>query len=114
MKTLLIVFVVLLFLLTLLSSFGGSIRPAEPFYDATPAEKMTFVDQPYSYSNPVPPRYDTFTTDIPPATDMYSMPPPPLTEPKTVQLLGGNDMMQKIDVPEPFVNDDQIAAGAPF
>jgi hypothetical protein len=35
MKNLLLVFVVLLFLLTLLSSFGGSIR-TEPFYDGTP------------------------------------------------------------------------------
>lgn len=41
MKTTLIVFVVLLFLLTLLGSFGGSIRTsAEPFYDETSSIKV--------------------------------------------------------------------------
>lgn len=144
MKTLLIVFVVILFLLTLLSSFGGSIRPAEPFYDASPAQVLGVgpsKDQRLEYNSPVPPTYDTYTNDMPtydtytnemPTYDTYvndmpsgmnqSMPPmPPGMSgmmpqgggPKTVQLLGGSDMMQKIDVPEPFVNDDD-ATGAPF
>jgi hypothetical protein len=36
MRTLLIVFAILLLLLTLLGTFGGSIKYTEPFYDATP------------------------------------------------------------------------------
>jgi len=50
MKTLLLVFVVLLFLLTLLSSFGGSIRTNEPFYDANPALKEE--EEPYTNTMP--------------------------------------------------------------
>lgn len=43
-KTLLVIFAVLLLLLTLLSAFGGSVRPAEAFY---PFE--TYVDAENSY-----------------------------------------------------------------
>lgn len=57
MKTLLIVFIVLLFLLTLLSSFGGSIRPKEPFYDDVPAY------EPERFELPNPEHYETFNTN---------------------------------------------------
>lgn len=39
MKTIVVTFAVLLFLLTLLGSFGGSIRTTEPFYNPVPAVK---------------------------------------------------------------------------
>ena len=47
MKNLLLVFVVLLFLLTLLSSFGGSIR-TEPFYDGNPPAITSLPTPPVS------------------------------------------------------------------
>jgi hypothetical protein len=45
MKNILIVFAVLLFLLTLLSSFGGSIRPSEPFYEEASAPMVSEIDR---------------------------------------------------------------------
>lgn len=44
MKTLLIIFAVLLLLLTLLSAFGGSISFKEPFYDASMMKKKDDED----------------------------------------------------------------------
>lgn len=41
MKTTLIIFAVLLFLLTLLAAFGGSIRYSEPFYDTVKSEHQS-------------------------------------------------------------------------
>lgn len=79
MKTLLIVFAVLLVLLTLLSSFGGSIRTsAEPFYDATPAivrgeKREDKFPDPYSPSyNYQQPNYlqEAFTTATPTMQNM--------------------------------------------
>lgn len=58
MKSLLIIFIVLLFLLTLLSSFGGSIKTSEPFYDANPAFQPT---APPSFDIPHPEKFETFT-----------------------------------------------------
>jgi hypothetical protein len=43
-KTMLIVFAVLLFLLTLLASFGGSIKAGEPFYDSSLLKRSPFID----------------------------------------------------------------------
>lgn len=60
-KTLLVIFAVLLLLLTLLSAFGGSIRPAEMFYEepampvmpATPVvAEETMMMMPSSDTNP--------------------------------------------------------------
>jgi hypothetical protein len=42
MKTLLITFAVLLLLLILLSTFGGSIRPAEAFYQQKQAREFFY------------------------------------------------------------------------
>lgn len=45
MKTIVVTFAVLLFLLTLLGSFGGSIRSAEPFYNPIPPiDEKPFLD----------------------------------------------------------------------
>lgn len=44
MKVLLIVFGILLLLLTLLSTFGGSIRPGEPFYQPMAQPKEYFYE----------------------------------------------------------------------
>lgn len=117
MRTLLIVFVVLLFLLTLLSSFGGSIRPAEPFFDAVPADMMPSYEG-FSYSDPQPPTYDTYADvpqgytenyeDMPQVAEEYQDMPPP---PANVALMQGG--MLKIDTPEPFV-DGEGSTGAPF
>lgn len=111
MRTLLIVFIVLLFLLTLLSSFGGSIRHAEPFYDEMPAEQMPSMET-FEYGNPEPPTYDTFTempsADMPPVMESYEEAP---QQPSEVNMLQGG--MEKLMVPEPFV-DGEDAAGAPF
>lgn len=46
MKTLLIVFAVLLLLLTLLSTFGGSIRPSEPFIQEIKPRNEYYYDTP--------------------------------------------------------------------
>lgn len=61
MKTLLIVFAVLLLLLTLLSTFGGSIRPSEPFFQD--------AKQPNEYYYEAPFQSEQFT-------DSMVMPPP--------------------------------------
>lgn len=132
MKKLLIVFIVLLFLLTLLSSFGGSIRTAEPFYDATPAYT------PESFEVPNPSTYETYgsastmdkeyfyedpSPEIPPATP----PAPPSFVPETpasnskpaeksakpTQESFVPLSMEKFDIPEPFTDLDSTV-GAPF
>lgn len=108
MKTLLIVFAVLLFLLTLLSSFGGSIRPAEPFYDPIPAMNEVpppASDMASSYMVPNPPNYDTFVDE-----EQKQQPPPP----SMAELLPSQPAaVEKLNVPEPFV--DAIAeVGAPY
>lgn len=163
MKTLLLVFVVLLFLLTLLSSFGGSIRTNEPFYDATPAlrEEETYTNtmppadmmpQPENFyptmdaNKPMESFYanlgtplkqeaqEDFYSDVPsipmstvssamPMPTMDNVPKPPsfptMAVPETK-----NDAVadqereqyvnyEKIEVPEPFFNDDKFA-GAPL
>jgi hypothetical protein len=77
MKTILIVFAVLLFLLTLLSSFGGSIRTGEPFYDATPAvrkERFTEKQKERFYNMPQLPRSY-------PAERFYQGPDAPMAPP---------------------------------
>ena len=126
MKNLLIVFIVLLFLLTLLSSFGGSIKVSEPFYDAKPAYKSK---EPIGYDVPNPPRYATFNQ--PQQEHFYEdaqqppvAPVPPAFVPESTQIGSqptaltasaaetfGN--LEKFDIPEPFVNSDS-QTGAPF
>ena len=137
MKNLLIVFIVLLFLLTLLSSFGGSIKVSEPFYDAKPAYKSK---EPLGYDVPNPPRYATFNqptdqqehfNEYPQPEHFYedstqqpAAPVPPAFVPESTQMGSqptaltasaaesfGN--LEKFDIPEPFVNAD-IQTGAPF
>lgn len=130
MKKLLLVFVVLLFLLTLLSSFGGSIRPAEPFYDTTPAVL------PEHFELPRTPSYNTFAVGdgareyfyedtqpivIQPPNPPPSAPtpPPPVVpkkeEPKILYSPSVEKFVdiEKFEIPEPFVNPDS-EVGAPF
>ena len=81
MKTILIVFAILLILLTLLGTFGGSISYREPFYElSTLAEqeqrsysKVHFEDMPSSYvpdmpSSDVP---DMLMSNMPPSDSSY-------------------------------------------
>jgi hypothetical protein len=81
MKELLIVFAVLLLLLTLLSTFGGSIRHSEPFYAPHKQSKEYYYDTPklppneyYDNTNPMMP---------PPISENYDnmMPPPSMSVP---------------------------------
>lgn len=132
MKTLLISFAVLLFLLTLLSSFGGSIR-SEPFYDANPAIEPTNPTTPPTYNFSAPSYDNTIQTmenapappemppiDIPkvenkaaeaagvpvPEPEQFMQMPPFLSPPETYV------DMQKVDnVPAPFANNEY---GAPL
>lgn len=82
MKTTLIVFAVLLFLLVLLSSFGGSIRTNEPFYNAVPA--VTSVAPPSQPPSMMPPSQPPSMT--PPMTPPSMTPPmtPPVTPPSSM------------------------------
>ena len=140
MKTLLIVFIVLLFLLTLLSSFGGSIRPMEPFYDSIPAfEPETFA---------VPEKYETDDDALyNPSTEYFYEEVPANEKKQTGAGMGagmdaGNSSgiestevgspsskfstpvpegfleqirgFEKFDVPEPFMNEEEATQGAPF
>ncbi len=52
--TLLIVFAVLLLLLTLLSTFGGSIRTGEPFYEPVAAAQYDPVSEYYTAASDMP------------------------------------------------------------
>lgn len=70
MKALLIVFAVLLLLLTLLSTFGGSIRPGEPFYQP---ESPDYV--PEKFQQPMMPPSEPFQDQgIPDYPTMSSSP----------------------------------------
>lgn len=125
MKNLLIVFIVLLFLLTLLSSFGGSIRTTEPFYDATPAYTPETFELPnpptyetytntnnntmnneyfYQETGPEVPTYNTYNETSEPVQQDYVPPSQESFEPLP---------MEKFDVPEPFT-DTETTVGAPF
>jgi hypothetical protein len=70
MKELLITFAFLLLLLTLLSTFGGSIRPGEPFYQPalqSPYEsrKTLQENQLYSSTNEISEQFINTTPNIP-------------------------------------------------
>ncbi len=80
MRTILIVFAILLVLLTLLGTFGGSIKYREPFYEtsvyAEQEQRAGFED--------MPPSDVVQQADMPPPTEvdmsnvqMSDMPPPP-------------------------------------
>ena len=135
MKSLLIIFIVLLFLLTLLSSFGGSIKTSEPFYDASPAFQPT---APPSFDIPHPEKFETFTMNehfnahkmnetfyedsaespavpslVPQNPQSVSSQPAQTTEAyeeKKAEMFGN---LEKFEIPEPFVDADS-QVGAPF
>lgn len=97
MKTVLIVFVVLLFLLTLLTSFGGSIRrtASEPFYDSNPA--VTENEYPFSTQ-------EQFFEETPslPTSNVESGPAvSPATQVEKFENMSGT--------PEPFTSEDNLA-----
>ena len=125
MKNLLLVFVVLLFLLTLLSSFGGAIR-TEPFYDSVPA--ITSIPQPpvekratsgpatvttptsppiFNESPPVSASVVPITPsleNVPQAPSMTNMTVPPST----------NNAVKVAQTEEPFTNYEKVDVPAPF
>jgi hypothetical protein len=117
MKTLLIVFAVLLFLLTLLSSFGGSIRPAEPFYDPIPAMNELPPPANSSYAVPNPSRYDTFVDYQQHEEERFAEQErreQQAVAPSIAEMLPRHQStVEKVSVPEPFVDMD-ANAGAPY
>ena len=135
MKNILIIFAVLLFLLTLLSSFGGSIRPAEPFYEEAAAStsdlerqqkelaaieaQMKQLDQLSQLQNQLSNQIDKAasmtnigsnapTTTTPPATTASSMPPPPPAVASPAAPVAGATppVVEPFEVPEPFSGTD--------
>lgn len=132
-QTILVVFIVLLFLLTLLGSFGGAIRPREPFYDETPVyqpSEMTSMQAPSSRSAGQPTLASgymepTRTATLAPTASIPT--PPPITPdtPKnnanpTIQapqeeenLTERFQVVEKFEVPEAF-EDFDAQLGAPF
>lgn len=100
MKTLLVTFAVLLFLLTLLSSFGGSIRVHEPYFEETPAVQP-FVEE----EAPKP--------ELPPATPAASL--QSMAAAVNMASSGATPTVPKIEtyedhyVPEPFEEDTTVA-----
>lgn len=140
MKTILVTFAVLLFLLTLLGSFGGAIRTNEPFFDAVPAVKEegllrgpTMINQINDVLNMAtngtapkfqppavaPEMYEDYPTSAPPTytTEKFyeeagPYPNAPVSMPTTETFYQD----EKIDmyVPEPFENDTDVAAASPF
>lgn len=141
MKNLLIVFIVLLFLLTLLGSFGGSIRPAEPFYDGTPAytmpgaehffvdaakkkalehfyeekEKEEAIERFYEEEKEkeVFPAPGTATAATTGAPPSYLDATPSMTMPTPPSTSEQIAVVEKFEVPEPFMSAD-ADVGAPF
>lgn len=79
MRTLLIVFAILLLLLTLLGTFGGSIKYNEPFYQPMQmTERMTGRESKSSYRNiGDPDTEENFYNDAPVPTTMMEMPSMP-------------------------------------
>lgn len=103
MKTIFVVFAILLFLLTLLSSFGGSIRK-EPYYDSNPAiivPEGFFEEQ--KTSMPAPP-----TLAKGPETDLSKLG----VEEKKEKFEEEQEMNE--EVPEPFEDLEEFQVGAPF
>ena len=114
MKTLLIVFAVLLLLLTLLSTFGGSIRQAEPFY--APPQNAS-GNQEYYYDYPkMPPNefYDNQSPEMPvnenyapPAMGVATPSGPPMIPHVSEEFTGPTTpSLGPNGTPEPFEEED--------
>lgn len=101
MKTLLVTFAVLLFLLTLLSSFGGSIRVHEPYFEETPAVQ------------PPAKEHEATKAELPPATPAASL--QSMAAAVNMASSGATPTVPKIEtyedsyVPEPFEEDTTVA-----
>lgn len=124
MKSLLITFAVLLFLLTLLSSFGGSIRSStEPFYQAMDESALMrekeILERQLNALESVETYYQA--PESMPMMDS-NIPPPDYMPPDYQQqehMTGSNVdqtqipvtetfVSQKIDLPEPYVSTDNF------
>jgi hypothetical protein len=119
-KTLLIIFAILLLLLTLLSAFGGSIRPVapEPFVSGHPFEKffdpstITVPEEDSQSANPLFQNQSSVQAgregfNAPNASDSV-LPPFPATSAPTMTAKSSETFI------EPFENDDKLATLAPF
>jgi cytoskeletal protein RodZ len=136
MNTVLITFIVVLFLLTLLSSFGGSIRPSEPFYDEMPPEVVpassateTFYAEADATATPSPMTLSMQSSDVPPPPAPKEQTPEEkakeslLATMREVQSITAQSVptvdkftnLEKFEtgIPEPFEEDD-LHVGAPF
>jgi hypothetical protein len=92
MKTLLIVFAVLLLLLTLLSTFGGSIRPSEQFYQEPKQRNEYYYDGP-PMSMPSEQFMDSEGPIVaPPMSEQYESSPAPYMSEQYTDMPGGPEM----------------------
>ncbi len=94
MKSTLVVFAVLLLVLTLISAFGGSIRPKETFYADVEEDPMgveEFEAQKVTLTLPQ-------QKEDPKAVTSSIMPPPKSAVAQTVNAVAG--------IPEPYVDGD--------
>lgn len=80
MKYIFVTFAVLLFLLTLLSSFGGAIRTNEPFYDPVPPTPIAGSESTEVAPTPVVPE----VISTPPMETPVMLPAPAVDLPPTV------------------------------
>lgn len=140
MKTILVTFAVLLFLLTLLGSFGGSIYTNEPFFDAVPAVKEeqllrgpSMVNQindvlnmatngtAPNFSAMLPESYENFPVQVPPQYPaskeaFYEEKLRPVSQnasqPASMEAFYQGDEKIDTSVPEPFETD--VAGASPF
>ena len=114
--TLLIVFAVLLLLLTLLSTFGGSIRTGEPFYEPVAAAQYDPVSEYYTAASEMPnfeppsvmpsdAMSENFANAVP-TPSIPSIPPPPVVAPKK--------MSEEGFAIEPFEDENKASLLASF
>lgn len=135
MRTLLIVFAILLVLLTLLGTFGGSIRYTEPFYEvansaivnAETSGKMSLPSKaPFFDQQPPPfPTTEPFYEPIPttpgdveestkPKSSFTSMPPMPTLPTKMPFSNGPDNFVQEGFMIEPFEEDNKASFPAAY
>lgn len=103
MKDVLIIFMILLVLLMLISTFGGSIRPTERFYQEIP----TMQENPYMMTQQestfVPP-----ASMAPPSMPPASMAPPVMQE--SFKMPAPPTKFESFNTIEPFDNSDVYAS----
>ena len=103
MKDVLIIFMILLVLLMLISTFGGSIRPTERFFQ----DRVMQEDSLYNMPPPPPPPQPSYIPPPPPSVmqeqSSYTMqmpPPPPQQQRSQMQEMFTNDYKKHHGMPD--------------